>query len=196
MRRLLSLVAALPLVLLTAGVALAVDASEAPSSHPLAVGSVFPDVPLFGPITPQAAKELGIAASKAQTPINTLKAEVLVVEIFSMYCPHCQRDAPVVNTLHELIEKRGLSNRIKVIGIGAGNSEAEVDVFRKQYGIPFALFSDAAFAVHSRVGQVGTPFFYVLKKRAQGDYAVVMGSLGEIHSAGEFLSKVTRAAGL
>ncbi|WP_428561786.1 MAG: peroxiredoxin family protein [Solidesulfovibrio sp. DCME] len=187
---------ALLVALAAAAPALAVEASEAPRSKPLAVGSAFPDVPLIGPVSPEAAAALGIAPGKAQTPINALTAEVLVVEIFSMYCPYCQKDAPTVNALHDLIGKRGLSNRIAVIGIGAGNSDAEVDIFRKKYAIPFPLFSDAAFAVHVRVGEVGTPFFYVLKKQKDGSYTVLDGSLGVINSPAEFLSFITRKAGI
>ncbi len=182
--------------LAAAAPALAVEASEAPRSKPLAVGSVFPDVPLIGPVSAEAAAVLGIAPGKAQTPVNAVTAEVLVVEIFSMYCPYCQKDAPTVNALFDLIAKRGLSNRIAVVGIGAGNSDAEVDIFRKKYAVPFPLFSDATFAVHARVGEVGTPFFYVLKKQKDGSYRVVDGSLGVINSPAEFLAFITRKAGI
>ena len=194
MRSVLAIVAAV-LVLAAAVPALAVKASVAPGAHPLAVGDPFPDVPLPGTLSPEAATYLGLAAGRAGQPLSKVAAEVLVVEVFSMYCPFCQAEAPEVNALFALIDKRGLSNRVKIIGIGAGNSDTEVDIFRKKFKVPFALFSDAAFAVHSAVGQVGTPYYYVLKKTPQG-FTIVAAHLGLIHSPADFLKDVTAKAGL
>jgi peroxiredoxin len=196
MKRLIRLLVAALLPLLAAAPAWAVEGSLSPGAQPLAVGSAFPDVPLAGQVSPEAATRLGIAPGKAQRPINALGTEVLVVEIFSMYCPYCQKEAPEVNALYDLIDKRGLSNRIAVIGVGAGNSETEVGIFRKKYDVPFALFADPDFVVHKQVGQVGTPFFYVLKKKPGGGYAVLGASLGVMDSPAAFLSRITRAAGI
>ena len=195
MKQLFACALALLLVLTASAQALAVEASEAPGAKPLAVGTTFPDVPLLGPVSPELATSLGLTSQTGPTPINAVAADVLVVEIFSMYCPFCQRDAPNINALHNLIEKQGLSGRIKLIGIGAGNSDTEVDIFRKKFNVPFALFSDSSFAVHQRVGQVGTPFFYVLRKKPAG-YEIVLTHLGVIHSPTEFLAAITAKAGL
>ncbi len=190
----LGILAALVLLAATNRPALAAEASEAPGAKPLAVGTAFPDVPLIGPVSPELADNLGIPQN-GPTPIAKVKAEALIVEIFSMYCPFCQRDAPAVNELATLIDKQGLAGRLKIIGIGAGNSDTEVDIFRKKFKVPFALFSDATFAVHSAVGQVGTPYYYVLKKTPQG-FTIVASHLGLIHSPADFLKDVTAKAGL
>ncbi|MFP5257420.1 MAG: peroxiredoxin family protein [Acidobacteriota bacterium] len=194
MKTLLAGLVALTLVLAGSAQALAVEASEAPGAKPLAVGTTFPDVPLVGNLSPELAASLGIAQA-GPTPINKIDADVLVVEIFSMYCPFCQREAPNINQLQSLIDKQNLGGRIKIIGIGAGNSDTEVEIFRKKYNVPFALFSDSSFAVHQRIGQVGTPFFYVLRKKPAG-YEIVHTHLGLIHSPTEFLAAVTAKAGL
>lgn len=196
MKGLFALVVTLALVAAASSQALAVEASEAPGAAPLAVGTAFPDVPLVGKITPELAASLGIASLSGPTPINKLDAEILIVEIFSMYCPYCQREAPTINALASLIDKRGLGNRVKLIGIAAGNSDTEVDIFRKKYTVPFALFSDASFAVHQRIGQVGTPFFYVLQKKPGSGYSIIHTHLGVIKSPTEFLSAITTKAGL
>lgn len=187
-------VAALFLFFAASAPALAVEASEAPGAKPLAVGSLFPDVPLIGPLAPEPAAALGLPTNGPRT-IATIAADVLIVEMFSMYCPFCQRDAPAVNALAALIESRGLGGRVKLIGIGAGNSDAEVDVFRKKFQIPFALFSDAAFAVHSTVGQVGTPFFYALRKTPQG-YTIIDAHLGRLADPAAYLDAVLAKANL
>ncbi len=196
MKRLLCLFAAACLAAFSAAPALAAQASEAPGAKPLAVGSAFPDVTLVGELTPEAAASLGLAPGAARVSLDSLGPEVLVLEVFSMYCPFCQQDAPSVNALNDLIAKRGLSNRIAVVGVGAGNSVAEVEVFRKKFAVPFPLFADPDFVVHGRVGKVGTPFFYVLRKKPGGGYVVAGASLGVMDSPAEFLSRITRAAGI
>ncbi len=172
------------------------EASEAMGAHPLAVGAAFPNISLSGALSPAQAESLGLPSPKTPVPVNAIRADALVIEVFSMYCPFCQKEAPTVNALHDLIGRRGLSNRVKLIGIGAGNSETEVDVFRNQYDVAFPLFSDAGFAAHKALGEVGTPYFYVLKKGPDGSFTVVHGSLGRMESPEAFLSEITRKTGL
>lgn len=178
-----------------AGTALAGQASEAPGACPLPRGQAFPDVHLAGTLTAAQAACLGLASTRTPIPIGDIRAEVLIVEVFSMYCPFCQKEAPVVNELRERIASRGLADRIKIIGLGVGNSDLEVDVFRKKYGVSFPLFSDADFTVHKAVGQVGTPYFYVLRRTDGGPFAVLESNLGCMASPEAFLDSILRALG-
>ncbi|MGC8604385.1 MAG: hypothetical protein ACP5VS_11965, partial [Desulfomonilaceae bacterium] len=52
-----------------------------------------------------------------------IRAKFVIIEIFSMYCPICQRDATVVNQLYDLVQKiPAFNENIRLIGIGAGNT--------------------------------------------------------------------------
>ena len=75
--------------------------------------------------------------------ITQVKAQAVLIEIFSMYCPYCQKDAPGINELFQAIEENAeMKGRIKIIGIGAGNSAYEVGVYKKKYNVPFPLIPD------------------------------------------------------
>ena len=51
------------------------------------------------------------------------KDGVVIIQIFSMYCPYCQKDAPHVNKLYEKIAAdRNLKDKMRLVGIGVGNS--------------------------------------------------------------------------
>lgn len=127
--------------------------------------------------------------------VSDIKSSLVVIEIFSMYCPYCQKEAPNMNQLHNKIENDpALKGRIKIIGIGAGNSQMEVDTFRQRYQVSFPLFPDGEYKVHDLVGQPRTPFFIILKLQPGGKEKVVATQLGAYESPDRFLNTVLRPA--
>jgi peroxiredoxin len=126
-----------------------------------AAGELLVGIRLDAPETTDTRAYLGLTEGGSFDP-TTIAGQLLIIEIFSMYCPHCQREAPAVNRLYQAIEaSETLRGRVKMIGIGVGNSAYEVDHFRKHYQVAFPLFPDEDFVVHKSVGEVRTPFFII-----------------------------------
>lgn len=152
------LVLATALFLLLQGVAFA---------QPPQPGDPFPDLPLRGTLAPEAANELGVDPD--EPILSDVDARYVLVEVFNMYCPHCQREAPTVNELHTLL---GSMNdempAVALIGIGVGNSQFEVDVFRRKYEVTFPLFIDPDYEAYAAVGKVGTPYFFLVERTPDG----------------------------
>jgi peroxiredoxin len=114
-----------------------------------------------------------------------------------MYCPYCQKEAPNVNELYQLINsKPDLKDKIKIIGVGAGNTPFEVDVFKKQYNVPFPLFPDESFSIHKSVGNVRTPYFFVIKINADGSNKIIYSKAGSIQDPNQFLDFILKESGL
>jgi peroxiredoxin len=150
-------------------------------------GDVLPDISI--PVPPNEAERdyLGIKGGKF-FQIPRIKAAVVIIEIFSMYCPYCQREAPEVNRLYKLIEDDpALRGKIKLIGLGTGNTTFEVEVFKKNYGVPFPLFADKDFRFHEAFGEVRTPYFIGVKINADQSHQVFYSKLGGFGRAEEFL---------
>ena len=166
------------------------------AASPPRQGSVLPDIDLTVPKDPVHKGYLGLAG-EGLFKIPDIRAEVVIIEIFSMYCPHCQREAPRVNELYQNIEKSPeAKGRVKLIGIGAGNSAFEVDVFRKNYEVPFPLFPDGDFSIHKKIGEVRTPYFIAVRIKDDGTHSVFYSELGGFDKATDFLQLMLKSAGL
>ena len=66
-----------------------------------AEGDMFPDLKLPLPQKMEDREYLNVDQGPFQ--LSRVDSEVLIVQIFSMYCPHCQKDAPTVNALYRAI---------------------------------------------------------------------------------------------
>jgi peroxiredoxin len=122
---------------------------------------------------------------------------VVIIEIFSMYCPYCQAEAPHMNSLFSRIESDpDLKGKIKLLGIGAGNSEYEVGVFKKKYHVAFPLFPDGDFKIYDVIGEVRTPYFIGVKINPDGSHQVIYSKLGAFESVDRFLNQIIQLSGL
>jgi peroxiredoxin len=160
---------------------------------PLLKGKSFPDILLPSLSGGGNVEYLGVKTGN-NFNLTDIKSEVIIVQIFSMYCPNCQKEAPNVNRLLSLIEENQfLKGKIKLIGIGAGNSQFEVEYFAKNYNVKFPLFSDKDYEIHTKVGKVWTPHFYVIKKTAIGGLIIAVSVSGSINNPQLFLENSVRA---
>jgi peroxiredoxin len=102
-----------------------------------------------------------------------------------------------VDELYEKIEtNEKLRQRIKIIGIGAGNSEAEVKIYKDSYKVPFPLFADDDFSIHKALGQVKTPYFIAVRIHEDGTHKVFYSEVGAFKEAGDFLELMIKLSGL
>jgi len=128
---------------------LAVASSLTAASSPSVVGGTLPDIKLPIPKDSVEKNYLDLGFFGFGTfKIPEIKAKLVIIEIFSMYCPYCQREAPNVNQLYAKIDDNpSLKGQIKIIGIGAGNTSYEVGTFKKKYNVPFPLFADGDYVI-------------------------------------------------
>ncbi|MDD2390082.1 MAG: TlpA disulfide reductase family protein [Desulfobacterales bacterium] len=160
------------------------------------IGHPLPDITLKIPDDDVHRTYLGLKGSDS-FQIPQIRSRVVIIEIFSMYCPHCQRHAPSVNQLYQRIQKSGdFRDKIKIIGIGAGNSPFEVDFFRKSYAIPFPLFPDTDLSIHDKIGQVLTPYFIAVRIEPDGTNRIVYTQLGGFNNPDNFLDTIVKRSGL
>lgn len=154
-------------------------------------------IKLAVPEDPQVRAYLGFKQQSGQFLISQIRPGLLIIEIFNMYCPHCQHYAPTVNALYTLIQTNlKLKDRVMLMGIGVGNSPFEVDIFRKKYAIAFPLFDDKGYSVYKTFQDLGTPHFMGLTLDGKGGYHVFFSKSGGFDDAGVFLNEQLKLSGL
>jgi len=176
-----------------AALLMTIASAEIASPQP---GGCLPDFKLPIPENTADKEYLGLTTS-GQFNIGQIKAQVIIIEILSMYCPYCQREAPEVNRVYEIIENNlNLKGRIKLIGIGAGNTPFEVQIYKEKYSVPFPVFSDEDFSLHKAFGEVRTPFFIGVTIKPDSTQQVFYAKLGGIEGAESFVKLILRLSGL
>ena len=160
------------------------------------VGRPLPEMELLLPNNSGELKYLGLRSSGKTFQISQIKARIVILQIYSMYCPYCQAEAPNFNRLSGLIENNpALKDQVKIIGIGAGTTAFEVGTYKRKYAVAFPLIPDEDFKIHKIMGEVRTPYFIAVKITG-GHTEVIYSRLGALENIDLFLAGLVRSAGL
>jgi protein-disulfide isomerase len=144
----------------------------------------------------QEKSYLGLTGSGNFT-IGQIKAQVLIIEVYSFYCPHCQRSAAQVNELYRKIQERpDIKEKIKMIGIAVTNGTYEVDSYRERYKVPFPLIPDQSMDISQKFGVKGTPTFIGFTVNGKGSPERFYFREGGFEDTEQFLAKIVELSGL
>ena len=150
--------------------------AEAKTIKLIKAGDSFPEIPMQMPKDPKERAYLGLTGGKTFT-LKQVKANLVIVEIMSVYCPSCQLQAPIYNKLFNLIENDPKTKgRIKIIGIAAGNGNLEVKDFRDKRNVQFPILPDPYFEMHRAIGGSRTPFSIYVRQDPSGHAGIVAGT--------------------
>jgi thiol-disulfide isomerase/thioredoxin len=171
-------------------------ASRLPGAQAQSKTIDFQTIELALPQVEQDQTYLGLSG-KGRFRIGQIKARVLLIEVFSFYCIHCQRMAPRMNEVFQEIQKSpALRENVRMIGIGVGNSPFEVKSFKEKYQVPFPLFSDQSMKACQALGVEATPTFIGVKGDEKGPREQFYFEEGEFPDVSQFLAKIVKLAGL
>jgi peroxiredoxin len=160
-------------------------------------GDAFPRLSCEQPLSAEDKKYLRLPDEGAgpDTPvtiaISSLDADLLVVEFLNRYCPSCQAQMPLMNTVFQAVTQQpDLLQKVRFIGIAAGNSLEETETFQNEKNIPFPVLPDPDFIAYDAIGTPdGTPFT-ILARRVNGRFIVLSTHLGRINSADVLLQDI------
>ncbi len=129
--------------------------------------------------------------------IPQIKAEGVLIKVFNLYCPICQSSALAMAKLYRQIGNNpDLKSKIKLIGIGAGNTPTEIEFFKKTHRIPFPIFPDEDLAIHNLLGEVRIPSFIAIRMEKDGSPKIVYTHLGALDDTTLFLALMVEVYGM
>lgn len=150
---------------------------------------LFPDFLVEGDMPEHHIGYLGLTQGHPFR-LSDIQSEYLFIDIFSLYCTPCQKEAPDINAMYEEIEAMGLSDRIKFIGLAAGNTEREMEYWRKRYDVPFPLVPDDDFTLHRQLNSVGTPTYVLARIEGPDKLFIILVQEGAYQDKDAFFASI------
>ena len=187
------------MVFITLCTALALTACATPKlsddkNKPASAGDVLPVIELPVPQDGRLQEYLGVSGAGLFS-VNQIKADIVIIKLFSVYCPLCHKDAPKMNQLYAKIESNAeLKGRLKLIAIGAANSIQQVAQFREEYDLKFPVFADGDASIHRQLGSVKFPYYMAVKLDSGHNARIFYARLGQIEDTDPFLKLILRTS--
>ena len=154
------------------------------------LGDAFPTLTFEDTLSAKGRAYLGLPDSGSFS-LEEVAADVIIVEFLNKYCMSCQRQVPIFNRVYEAIEEDPeLAPRVKMLGIGVGNSSLQTEMFREEREILFPILADPEFAAYEAIKEPKTPFTVLVRGDDERGFLVMSAHLGLIHSDTEFLQEV------
>jgi len=147
---------------------------------PIDLGETFPEVSLATPAGARDRAYLGLGEA-VHFRLSEVHAEVVLVEVLNVLCPHCQKQTAPYNRLFRMIEADPATrSRIRMLGVAVANSQAQIDDFVTVYDVAYPVIADRDFALHMAVRGGPTPLSIYVRQTEPGRPGMVAGShLGE-----------------
>jgi len=138
------------------------------------------------PDSAQTQAYLGLDAMKP-FKVSDIKAKIVVIELMSARCPHCQANAPIMNDIYKTIKADSGLADVKVIAIAIADDKIGVETFKKQFKTPFPILLDENREISRSMSGLATPTTMVVS--TDGD-KVLSTHAGVIPDADAFVKQV------
>ncbi len=179
---------ALPLAIIL----LLVSPFASPAAEKAAKPELLPDLILKVPEDPDHRTYLGLTGEDGSDfSIQDIDADIVLIELFNMYCHYCQEAAPTVNELYDRMREISESGPVvKIIGLGVSNSRFEVEHFREIYDVDFPLFPDQDKSFFQALSGEGTPTFIGCRLQERKRPVIVLRKAGAFSNSAAFLDEL------
>jgi len=152
----------------------ALDAKE--ETRIITPGDFFPEFSFPRTLSKQDEEYLGLPqkflswGKKDTFSLKDIKGDLIVLEYLNKYCFSCQLQAPIMNQVFSKVSSdMRLKDKVKFLGVGAGNNQREVESFREEKKVAFPIVPDPKFLAYEAIGDPGaTPFTLFIRKTEAG----------------------------
>ncbi len=158
------------------------------AENKIKAGMDFPDILLEGSDCVEGSQYLGVANDERYMDLSKIPAKLIIIEFFNVYCPVCQQQAPVGNKLYNIIQRNpDLNKNVRMIAVGIGNRQDEIDAYKKQHMVKFPVFIDPYSKSRNKHGIGMIPYTVVINAQRK----VLETHLGVIENLDAFVEKIS-----
>jgi thiol-disulfide isomerase/thioredoxin len=109
--------------------------------------------------------------------LSALRGHPVLLEFFAVWCPHCQREAPILNRIDQAFASQGLRSLLILANPYGRNYEVsggtdrrlanrgDIAWFQQTFNVAHPILIDPTFATVNRYGVNGYPTIYVLGRK-------------------------------
>ena len=134
----------------------------------IADGKELPKFKITVRSSTQERQYLGLKEDLEIFSLSKVPAKIILLEIFSVNCPNCRKQAPKLNDVYKLVQYNNeISGDIKMIGIGVGCDYNALEKWKTSMGIPFPLFPDENYIVWQQLGKPGIPCTLIIDENGK-----------------------------
>ena len=167
---------------------LSLNGSVLYSEVSMETGSVLPNVTVKAPISKEIKSYLGVKDDKSFS-LTEVGAKLMVVEFFEVFCPVCQKNAPLVNQLFKSIQEDStLKNDVKMMGIAVGCQPNEISIYKESFKVEFPLFPDPKKEIQKKLEMKFVPILVVIDKKGK----ILMSHTGPIENLDPILAEIRK----
>lgn len=153
---------------------------------PLLRGAEIPDLSADPLAEPDGYAKLGLTQTSGPVKLTDIKGEILILELFNRFCMSCLKQTAELEKFNQDIQKAGLADKIKILGIGIGNSGPDLVAFKKVVPYSYAVAPDQRFNFYYDIGDLDSAPTTLFLRRKGEKWVLVDGHAG-IHGAVEML---------
>ncbi len=153
-------------------------------------GDLLPYISLPNPDSQTEREYLGVGEKKMFS-LEEIQADLIVIKYLNTNCVYCIKLLPIFDEIYRMVDQDAdLRKRIKIVGIGVGDTMNEVDFLKKNHAIPYPVIPDTEFEAHYATGTRRVPLIVVARKDKQGRWVVASVHVGLIFSAESFVGEL------
>ncbi len=144
---------------------------------PFPVGSQLPRSTFPAPDSQETLSYLGLTSTEPYT-VSQIGAKLVLIEVMKVWCPVCRGNAPIMNSLYQVVQKDAdLARDVKIIGICTENNKKQTDAFRKSFKILFPVIPDEHYGIGLTAKVSHTPTMVLVNSSGK----VLWSHTGEIY---------------
>jgi peroxiredoxin len=160
-------------------------------SQRLQPGQFFPPCVLTATDKENDFAYLGLHQESATFFLADIQAEYVLLKYYGEHCSLCVQEVPLYNRLFGMIEDDPwLKPRLKMLGIGVGDNQRSVLLFRRAHNVPYPLLADERRVMFDSVGAGEIPLLYLVKILPDARVEILFYHEGHIEDPGVFFQKL------